>query len=314
MRSASRHREGYVLLLVLLTLAMAGVALAQAARRVARQSLGVMTAEQELQRRFGALSCQRVLLPQGEAMIQHDDAEDTVERLLPRRSARRQITLGGIQFTLLWADEQAKPDINALQQRLGPSKTNQAVDRLILGERFRAEARLQPGASHNASVEGAFAQEPPDPQRPADDRRYIALDQVFVTASLMAQISALAHAASSEQADPDPPVTCWGKGKLNLHRATDMALQEWIGDVLDAQQMNELLDLRREFPGLGTPALLSQLELEQKQRAIVMDRLTDHSLCHSLWIVADTEQRTYCRLAVYFESKNHKPQVWSFDW
>jgi len=75
-------------------------------------------------------------------------------------------------------------------------------------------------------------------------------------------------------------------------------MQLWCAESLTHGQINEILQLRTESPSLGLAALLDRLELDEKNREEAEGQLTDGSMCHSLWVIARGQQRSWHELAV----------------
>src|SRR6476660_8633708 len=97
-RRNHRHPRGYVLLLTLMLLAVAAAALAGACRGALQKALLATRAQEDLQRRWGVLSCRAALLPKAERVlavsVDHASAETQFD-----------VTLGGQAMTLVFGDE-----------------------------------------------------------------------------------------------------------------------------------------------------------------------------------------------------------------
>lgn len=100
------RRRGYVLLIVLMVLAIAGAVLAGVCRMSLERALFAERAQADLQRRWGVLTCRTVLLPKAEAALSSSGSHAS--------EVRGNLHLGGQAFSLVFGDEQAKANVNML--------------------------------------------------------------------------------------------------------------------------------------------------------------------------------------------------------
>src|SRR4051812_5359020 len=107
MRRRPEQSRGYVLLLTLLMLAVAAAALAGACRTALRKAVLAARAQEDLQRRWGVVSCRAALLPKAERVLASSPDRTAAE-------ARLDVTLGGRPITLVFGDEQAKANVSLL--------------------------------------------------------------------------------------------------------------------------------------------------------------------------------------------------------
>lgn len=297
-----RRQRGYVLLLTLVVLMLAATVMAAMARRSFSRALSAERAAQELQRRWGVLSCQQVVLPDAERVLR------STERLSgrPVSSVRHTVTLGQQAFELVLSDEQAKLNVNALLRQRGRTEAERIVREVLRGGGGGGSAggetvRLSIDSGRRASVES----EVDDP----DDRPLHTLSEVFPSASPGALIGATA--GPSLTAD----VTCWSTGELNFRRASVAALRQFCSPAVDALELRKLLDAREKSPNLRASDALDRLQLTDDARDSLELRLVDESQCHSLWIVARTRQRAWYHLFVTDRSVSEsQPQTISFVW
>src|SRR3954469_11264965 len=106
--SVRPRRRGYALLMVLLVLALAAAALAGVCRLSLEKAVRASRAAEDLQRRWGVITCRSVLLPRAEDVLSAAQADG------PTAETRREIRLGDLSFTLVFGDEQAKANVNLL--------------------------------------------------------------------------------------------------------------------------------------------------------------------------------------------------------
>src|SRR4051812_49740737 len=104
------HRRGYILLTTLALLVLSSTLLVTLARSSILRSLEAKQSHQDLQRRWGQISCQRALLPHAETILLNH--EKRYQR--PFATLSSTVQLGALEFNLTLADEQAKANVNAL--------------------------------------------------------------------------------------------------------------------------------------------------------------------------------------------------------
>src|SRR5947208_5651382 len=104
------HRKGYILLTTLALLVLSSTLLVTLARTSIQRTLEARQSQDDLQRRWGQISCQRALLPNVETILINQ--EKLHQRAVP--TYRASIRLGPQIFELVLADEQSKTNVNAL--------------------------------------------------------------------------------------------------------------------------------------------------------------------------------------------------------
>ena len=207
--------------------------------------------------------------------------------------------LGDVTFRLTVADEQAKANVNALARRRGVRGIDRPLSALQIGTAAALPIELRPRAAPPDGTEGDASVRPyasfdrlvvfasPDALRPSDGRTVCLIDRV----------------------------TCWGSGRLNARKAERPVLRQMTAGVLTEEHVSKLLRFREQRPDAVLPEILSHLELEKERRAEARRILTDFTLCHSLWVVADTGSRRYYRLFV--QEAGFGPggtRIWRFRW
>src|SRR5215203_6677879 len=105
-----KKRRGYILLTTLALLVLSSTLLVTLARSSIQRSLEARQSTEDLQRRWGQISCQRALLPHAENILINQ--EKLHRRPFP--IYRASVQLGMQQFDLVLADEQSKANVNAV--------------------------------------------------------------------------------------------------------------------------------------------------------------------------------------------------------
>jgi hypothetical protein len=272
---------------VLVVLAVAGAALAAAARRSFEAAAAAGEAERTLQRKWGMLGIRAVCLPRAETILigrppVPSAGADTAEAQPVPVSRRFALTLGGTRFEVTVADEQAKANVNVVHHRRGKRGLEAALRRLQPVGAEPLRVRLRPVA---------FEEEDDEADVPA---RYGSFDQLFAGPGP-------ADLAGTGRGGPGVAerITCWGSGKVNVRRAERDVLREACRGCLVEFEIDKLVRLREERPAVTAHEALTHLELDEKRRAEASKLLTDVSTCHSLWIVVRGRTRAWHRLYVH---------------
>jgi len=287
------HRQpGFVLLLVLLVLAMAGTLLGLVAAQTSRRALEAGLAVRDLQRRWAVQSLESLCIPHSETIL----TDAAREGELPPTAVRTTITLGGTLFELFVADEQAKVNVNQLAASGGDSQVRMAASALSEGH-WVLQVIPRP-------VEMSMDEIRTPPMR------FVTFEQIFSNVRPTALLGTW-----PDNPGPARCLTCWGNGRVNLTRATATVLRTALADVLTEYELCHLAALRDESPDASVQDLIAQLDLEDKVRKAAERQLTDSSTCHSLWIVAHEKTRDWYRLTVCQrgDAENDSGR-WTFVW
>lgn len=330
-----RSRNGYVLLMTVVLIAIAGLFLAGIARHSLSLALSAQQSQEELQRRWSDLSCQQAILLNADHILEQLALDNQAGNAVSSGNAARVSTrfmLGDTEVDLLLADESAKVSLNTIYRRQG----KEGVSRLIRQESNSGgilTLHLRPYRTNSNT--GDF---------PAFD----SWGQVF---SLARSESGNSIAAGLAGATED--LTCWGGGRLNLERASNAAVEHVCRLAVTDRTMRELLELRKQrlvqlkqdwlasaskssasdsstkisqpdeaVDSSATerqrkrwlPELLDELSLREGERKQLNELLTDRSDCCSLWITIRSKQRSWHRLCLANSTGDMKIKCWSFCW
>jgi hypothetical protein len=278
-RGRSR-RPAFVLVMVLALLAISALSLAGLARRSLDATEQAASAQAELQRRWGVLSAMGVYMAASESLLESEAVKlGSQGQGWPfPASVSGEFVLKDLQFSVLVADEDAKVNLNAIYRR-GPDGKSQlasAVEQLAGGDG------------------------PPVLIRPviADDSR-----QTAKTFGSWGQIFDFQEIASPTETasgllDRTHEITLWGRGCLNVRRASDQAIRALCADKVSPDVISKLLSLRRESGIKGLDDLLNKMAPRLEDRAALERLLTDRSSQHSIWIVVRDAHRTWVTLAL----------------
>jgi hypothetical protein len=98
-------------------------------------------------------------------------------------------------------------------------------------------------------------------------------------------------------------ITCWGDGRLNIHRASDDSIRLLLEPVVGLSEVDALIRWRNEKEEYGAVPL----RVPQAAQELV----TEQSVCHSLWSVDQGSEET--RLDIR-ELMDRRSRETSFRW
>lgn len=291
-----RHRRGYVLLMTLVLIVLAGFLLTSVARHSLRAALDALELQQEMQRRWAAYSCRQALLPRFEQILTSqrktrderkagadDSTPDDGHAADPAYAPLvARFVLADMQVTLLLADENAKINLNTACRVHGRGEVNRLV-RALASDRHLPPIRTRPELDKDG--------------RPS----FQSWGQIFAFDQARRDVNvplALLRATTS--------LTCWGSGKLHPHRASDLALEQLCRHVLAPRDVERLLELRRKHPKHTGEQLTQGLALRQSEADRLSELFGEGPSCRSLWLVTTTPRRSYYELDV-IESRVFEP-------
>ena len=248
-------------------------------------------AMEDLQIRWGTLSCQELAMSSAEWMLLKDAQDDKP----PAPTTRRTLKLGGITFDLIFSDEQAKANVNALAKTRDKADLAYALMAVQKDLKRICPVRLRPAES------GPKNQDP-------DQLLYASFDQVLAAPRPEDLISADRFMRSAGDR-----ITCWSNGKVNFKRADRQVLREVLAGLLGEGQIDQLIKYRDESPDCTLFEALGKIEMRDKDKMMgkVMTLLTDMSLCHGLWVIARGRTRSWYSFHV---RRNSDQRHWSFQW
>lgn len=287
------QRRGYVLLMTLVLLVVAVLSEAGLARRSLQLALDAKEAQDDLQRRWAAASCRRLLLDNAESIFfALEDASGDRKPLWPAASdVTAEFSLAGMRARWRLADEDAKLNLNAVHARQRDS-VREAITQHAAGQLV---PQLRPDLSREAGVR---------------KRWYTSWGQIFDVPQALSQRRSDALLAVTAE------LTCWGDGKPNVRRASDQAIETALTPVAGPEAARKLLAARHDFRGdLLLADLLAKLDLRRTDQVKMRSALSDRSSCYSLWIELEQGPRSWYYLAVVGDRGVVGPsQVLTFVW
>ncbi len=297
------RRSGFVLLMTLVLVLLAGVSLAGVARRSALGAVETRTGVEALQRRWAITSLHATLAGRAEALL--DEAEQRAHRSVaherrPIASGRVVFELAGHAYELVVTDEQSKLNVNQLVASEGRAAAQEAVGRLVGAGRApdsKVKVSLRQRSSSVAgSVDGSTL--------PA----VVGYGQLFEAVPPDALIG---DGAGSGLA---AGVTLWGDGRVNVRRASDEVIRRACTKPLGPVVVAKLIAARNENPKRDLADLLKGISGLDRALRVKIDRhVTDRSRCHGLWVIARDGQRAWHSLLIV-EGEPNDLQEHRYTW
>jgi hypothetical protein len=286
--------------------------------------MAARTARDDLQRKWGAISCQRAVLNGAERLLATAEAEH--KKPIPVLTAA--VRLGGVEFELILADEQAKANVNAVLANSDIPRTETRIREALTGSGLANDVKLRP-------TYGPIAV--PLPEAGRVDA--VGAANATLTINGLGQVfddvppDRLLRRAAGGRIAPAELLTCWGTGAVNVRRAPEGALLLAAGRSLTRVEINRLIDARDEiFQGRridnppadapeGQPRTAGErlrALMHETAAQSVKNRgnlgLVETSACHSVWVITRGPRREWYDLAVLDSSNPDRPVTYTFSW
>lgn len=282
-----RIQPGYILVLVLIVLAIAGSILGGLSLGHCSEALQAAEAQRQLQLKWGLKSCRDLLMPQAETLLTEKGRSN---------SLGQKLQMGDIAFYLLLSDEQSKANVNLLSARRGDPAMAEDVQNLQSHSLAPLPLELRPSPTGDGISRFPL--------------RYRSLDQLFAFKHPSELIN-----PESDDTNALASVTCWGSGLMNFKKASSDALKCVCRGILDDSQLKKLMDFTESQPDCRLNEALAPLKLTKETTKLIKNTLTDKSSSFSLWIVAQEDSRRHYRLYVSQTGDAETDSYfWTFAW
>jgi hypothetical protein len=273
-----------VLLLTLMLLAIAAAALAGACRAALQKTVLSTRAQEDLQRRWGMVSCRAALLPKADRVLAASGDRTSPE-------TRFDVTLGRQSMTLIFGDEQAKANVNLLYALGKRDGTDQAVRGIVGTTGADVRVELRPILIQAPEDELNEPEPPKHPLRSSSDEQDLLEFEVQPAFEAWGQVFPGARPISLVRRRGTAPsvagsLTCWGDGTVNVRRASSETLLRACDKVLRPAEVRKLIAARDKDPDFDLWETMDTLNLSEDRYANAEQLLTDRSACFSLWIVS----------------------------
>lgn len=282
-----RAHRGFVLVMALALVALAAVVMVGLSRAAMARIGESRRVQDDLQFRWGLASCRTALLPDAEKLLTLAEAKERE----PVAVLRATVPLGKMKFHVAVGDEQAKANVNMLVKDNTRSRAEKHLRDALSGTGLghRIDLRFDPKEQNPWPI-GSFG-------------------QVFDGKTSPEDWSKLRLGRA-----PMDRITCWGNGTLNLRRADEDAVYLLTQRVLTKGQVQNLMEKVQESERLDVQGLLAGLQLDEEQRKLIEPMLGEASMCHSVWITAEGENRKRHYLTIMDETDEEKPRYYASEW
>ncbi len=255
---SDRRPQGFVLLIVVITLAIACILFYQLATLSFAKIREVIEDERELRQRWTLVSFRRAMLPRA------NDLQGRIERGLNSgrsgsssgntqivRATQEVIKINGQAVEFRVEDESAKLKLPALLEERPEQEASRIVGRLMARSRAFVKREIFVGG-----------------ERPSVWNWY----DIFEEEAL----------SGRELLRATDAMTLWGDGRLNVMRADQTVLDEAWRSVFGHLPPRELIDARQGYPRDSWKDLRERLSLRQSQLKLADRWFTGTSSCYSL--------------------------------
>lgn len=293
-RARPLERHGFVLVMALVMIAVAGIALAGFARKSLQFVQSVAAEQDKLQHRWGMISCENVLLQQSEFLLFKKDLRLSVrEPIWPLSSQiEGQFRLGGLEYKVLLADEDAKINLNMLHHR------SAQLPRIV-----------QTQFQETANTAGLTLRMLPlrvldlEAKLPV----YHSWGQIFTPpANTDSNTSSIIKATYQ--------TTCWGNRKLNLKRASDEAIRVVCKRIISNKTIDALLERRQELKSGEPRIVLAGIDMRASEKTKLHRLLSNRTNCYSLWVTTQNKSSRHTTLFVDRPGRGFKSNRLTFTW
>jgi hypothetical protein len=279
----SHSRGGYVLLMVLVAIIISSVALTRLVSMSSRLSIDAANKHQTLQQKWASKSANRAVLSNASSVFGRRYAElAQSDKPKPPAIIADQIALGTTALSLVVADESAKTNLNALyhasdirvvEQELQRSLNSTAGRLVSLKPEVESEKRLQKKSARTVAPDGEEEEQEAE-IAPA----FRSWGQVFNIAGWRKNAGELRDLASITA-----KVSIWGRGRLNVTRASDEAFLAASRPIVQDGLAKRILESYRDHPERGIKMVLAKEVVNKRDRERLLRMLGEQSDSFSLW-------------------------------
>lgn len=281
-----RQDRGFVLVMAIAILAIAATAMA----RLANRSLTIIRqgtiAQRDLERRWEMTTARIAFLQRSEELLQAAEQQQRLAGQGWPYASRLEFhyRLGGREYRVLIADEDAKANLNSIYAR----RPEQLFGLL-------AQAAVRSG------VPIRLLPSPPPTQPFKSWGQVLDLTRLHPEDDPLSRIGPLVS-----------KWTCWGGGKLRLRRASRETIQTTLAEALTGPEIEDIIDRLAVSDG-DLENALQGVDLTRRKILQLKSLVTDSSQAYSLWIqqVGNEHAST---LMILDPADRTSPEILVFDW
>ncbi|QQE11328.1 hypothetical protein JD969_03700 [Planctomycetota bacterium] len=320
------NRRGFVLVLVLVLLTIAGVSLSMIARRSHAQTMKVVETEDVLQRKWLERSCEKYVLQQAAVILDRnllvsdeveseEEANQRLDVMQPIASQHMVIDLKKRQLQIVLSNEDAKANVNTLLSLYPREKVQKWLRDVMSDDRhMMTKIKLRLPREYRGLRHEEEDQSEQDSSETTNQlqpvRSYEQMYDGFKPELLLER----------------QWLTCWSDGLLDYRTASKQALSVMLEHELGMNRIEKLVSLREEEPELELSRVLTQLDVNRSQREYIGKVMTDRSTsCYGMMLGISDRRRQYVtwtvsklepmeRVALDGESQDQKIKLKRFAW
>jgi hypothetical protein len=289
-------------------------------RGAIRHATAARLAVDDLQHRWGVISCRTAVLPYAESVLLFVETQS--HTATPRY--HESVQLGEERFDLTIADELAKANVNQLLDHTDRPSAETRLRQGLSGTGMSINVLLRPSATPLYAASSAPATSPataPATQPTGLPQWISGFGQIFDDASPDRLLELQGGVRATDL------LTCWGGGHINIRRIPPEALRIAAGLQLTGIDQNRLIqmrDLLLQGKPLPRPAKgktendpilrLMQAAGVDPKNLTGLPPLTQQSTCHSIWITTRDKRRIRHYLSIYDGTDKDHPRTSAFVW
>lgn len=280
------HRQGFVLLMTLALLAIAGLLLASLARKSLNAAVSVSKRTESVQHRWATYSIQRSLLRRVEPILAANDQPESDEAQgTPIYQIAATIKLSGNEYQVDLADESAKVDLNVVHRANGDAAVRRTLSKFSGSGPITHLRGFDNNSNSGLPVFDSWG-------------------QVFETPG-----TTTGPAAAKTIRDATQELTLWSGGRLNIRRATTPTFRYVSNLVLVGADAGRLVKLRQEHPNWPIEELTNAASLNDSESQQFTNAFGTGSSGASLWIISKDTAEFHVS-----ERVNGRAYTTSFTW
>ncbi len=291
-RLTVKRRKGFILLTVVFLIVFSSLLLVGTSRRTIQVSLRAKVLKSELQRKWGSVSIERVVLKNASKILNpnRQPVESDEAPPLPTSTATYRLMLGELVFEIDLFDEQAKINLSTILANRNQAYLENLLNRSCDPSLLRLEALNEDPANLNATQFNSWG-------------------HVFDIGQVPpSQIHLFARKNLGQ-------ITLWGAGgKMNFRTASKDSLKSILRLALSPIEADQFIsefeaDPTLDLKGIGAAAGFSVSELENLNRL-----LTPNSSTYSIWVTARDKGAISTRCVVREAITPSQSRHWVFQW
>ena len=311
------------MLVVTLGLLVLSASLMVAVGRGAMRHAGAARlAGDELQHRWGIVTCRNALLPYAESILLTSE----VERKAAAPTYRESVQLGDERFEITLADELSKANVNQLLDHTDRPTAETRLRQGLAGTGMSINVHLRPSGTPLAGPTSAPTLAPTtapatQPSATGLPQWISGFGQIFDDASPDRLLEVQGGIRATDL------LTCWGGGHINIRRISPAALKVASAGILTGIDQNRLLQMRdlllqgkplpkppKDKPVTDPLGRLVQAAGVDPKSLDKLPPLTTQSRCHSIWITTRDKRRVAHYFSILDKTDEDRARSWAFVW